>query len=104
MATLKIEKDASLDPAAAFQKVKEFIQNDPTLRGLDSHYTCQFDEALKTCVAKGGQFEARLSVSPLPGPGSRVTVEVQIPFALMLMKGKITEMVSRKLEKTLAAT
>jgi hypothetical protein len=100
MAKLKVEKTTSLNAEETYQKVKNFIQNDEGLRKLDQHYKCEFDDAGKICHAKGNQFTAQLSIKP-EALGSKVEVEVEIPFALSLFKGKIQEMLQHKLDKTL---
>ncbi len=100
MAKLKVEKITNLNPDQAYEKVKNFIQNDEGLRKLDQHYTCEFNDTGRACTAKGGQFTAQLSVSGQPS-GTKVEIEVEIPFALSFFKGKIQEMLQHKLEKTL---
>ena len=100
MPKLKIEKKISLGPDEAYAKVKTFIETDETLRKLDSHYKCTFDEAAKSCKAVGNQFTAVLAVQS-QGSDSVVTVDVEIPFALALIKGKIEEILRHKLDKYL---
>ena len=100
MAKLKIEKPSTLAPEQAYSKLKSFIENDEGLRKLDGKYTCEFVDAQLLCRAKGQQFQAEISVKP-QAAGSQVVVEVEIPFALALFKGKIQEMLEHKLEKTL---
>lgn len=68
---------------------------------MDAKLTCEFQDAKKTASAKGSQFKADISVKDA-AQGSLVTVVVDLPLLLSPFKGKVEDVLKRKLTKHLA--
>lgn len=98
MPAIKVSSQTNLAPEECFKKIAAFFESDADLRRLDAGYKCQFDAKSMTGTATGSQFKAKLAVKP-DAAGSVVSVEVDLPFHLSLLKG----MVQKTLEKKLSA-
>jgi hypothetical protein len=96
MPKITVDKKTTLEPKAAFEKIKEFFNNDRDLRKLDSNYQCQFNESALTGTAKGQKFQAEMNVRS-EGTGSRIQVEISLPLMLTPFKGYVEKTVHDKL-------
>lgn len=101
MPTVKIEKSTSHNADEAFKKISGLLENDSELRKLDPKYTCDFDPSTHSGTAKGSQFKANMNVSA-EGSGSKVSVVVELPFHLGLVKGLVSKTLDKKLEEALS--
>ena len=101
MAKLKFDLPAPLDSAVAFNKIKTLLSGDNDFKKFDPKATCTFDEAGKKCVIKGSQFTAEMNIQSKGSSSSNVNVVVELPFAALLFKGKIQEMLEKNLKKIL---
>jgi hypothetical protein len=101
MPKLQVEKQSSLQPQEAFEKVTKLLQDDKELKKLDPSYACQFDPGSLKGEAKGKMFKAQMTVSG-KGAGSLVLIEVDLPLALSLAKGLVQKTLQRKLDDFLA--
>jgi hypothetical protein len=101
MPKFKVETKSNHNPQDTYSKIKSFLESDQDLRKLDSKLACKFDDAKMNCSASGSQFEADMKVHS-DGPGSKVEVTVSLPLLLTPFKGKVQEMLERKLSKVLA--
>lgn len=101
MPKFKVETPSTLTPKETFSKIKTFLENADDLKKIDANIVCTFEDSKLKGLAKGKQFKAEISV--LPGDSDcMVSVEVEIPFLLTPLKGKIQESLQRKLKKALA--
>lgn len=100
MPKFKIEHPTTLGLDDSYSKIRGFLDNDHDLRKLDPKLTCTYDDAQKKIKATGSQFKAEISVNS-KGSGSLVAVEVDLPLLLSPFKGKVQEMLARKLAKAL---
>lgn len=100
MAKLKFDLPTPLDSAVAFDKIKTLLSNDNDFKKFDPKAACTFDEASKKCVVKGSQFTAEMNIQS-KGSASNVNIVVDLPFAALLFKGKIQEMLEKNLKKIL---
>lgn len=98
MPKLNIEKTLSVDATEAFTKLKNFLESDGDLRKMDAGYQCSFDDSQKKGEAKGKQFKASLRVEP-SGRGSKVAIDVDLPFLLTPLKGTIEASLRKKLDR-----
>lgn len=92
---------APLDSATTYSKIKTLLKGDNDFKKFDPHVSYTFDEPSQACNIKGKQFNADLSVKTNDAKNSTVTIEVEVPFALSLFKGKIQEAIEKNLKRIL---
>ena len=85
----------------AFNKIKTFLNSDNNFKKFDSKLSCTFDEPQKTCHLEGSQFKASVKINNKTDNHSQVHVEVDLPFALSLFKGKIKAEIEKSFKKVL---
>lgn len=100
MPKLNFELPAPITTDEAYSKIKNFLNSDNAFKKMDSKLSTTFDESSKKCSLKGAQFSASLQVKPKDDQ-CLVAIEVEIPFALTLFKGKIKEEVEKAFKKVL---
>lgn len=100
MPKFKIEHPTSLGLEDSYSKIRGFLDHDADLRKIDPKLSCTYDDAKKMIKATGSQFKAEISVAA-KGSGSLVAVEVDLPLLLSPFKGKVQEMLVKKLSKAL---
>ena len=83
-----------------FETIQKVLSAGDDLKKFDPKIECQFNAANKTCLIKGSQFKADLKVVSA-GEGSKIEVEVDLPFLLMPFKGKIAESLTKMFKKHL---
>lgn len=101
MPTVKLEKSTKHTPDDAFKKISGLLENDSELRKLDPKYTCDFDPQNLSGTATGSQFKANMNISP-DGGGSKVSIAVELPFHLGLIKGMVSKTLDKKLDEALS--
>ena len=101
MPKFKFDLQAPLDSATTFGKVKTLLTGENDFKKLDPKVSCTFDEAGKTCDVKGSQFKANLKVFEKDTKSSTIAIEVEVPLALSLFKGKIQEAIEKNLKRIL---
>lgn len=101
MAKFKFELPAPIDSATAFNKIKALLSGENDFKKYDPKVTCAFDEPAKICHVSGSQFKAELQVQDKDAKSSHIVVEVELPLALSLFKGKIREALEKNLKKIL---
>jgi hypothetical protein len=101
MPSLKVEKQTERSADDSFKRISDLLSNDKDLKKLDAKYKAAFDSKTRTGTAEGSMFKAKLNVAD-SGPGSTVTINVELPLAMMLMKGMVEKTLQRKLEEALA--
>lgn len=99
MPKFNFELAAPVDSATLFSKIKNLLTSDNDFKKFDPKVSCTFDEPAKTCNVKGSQFNAELRVKPQNEQSSSIQVEVEVPMALLLFKGKIQEVIEKNLKK-----
>ena len=101
MAKIKFEVPAPLDSATAYSKIKKLLSGENDFKKFDSKVSCTFDESSKSIKINGSQFQADLQVLGNAADSSQVSVEVEIPLALALFKGKIKDTIESNIKKIL---
>ncbi|MFZ3230821.1 MAG: polyhydroxyalkanoic acid system family protein [Pseudobdellovibrio sp.] len=101
MPKFKFEMSAPLDSATTYKKIKTLLSGDNDFKKFDSNISCTFDESGKKCDIKGSQFKANLQVHDKDSKSSQIAIEVDLPLALSLFKGKIQEVLENNLKKVL---
>jgi hypothetical protein len=101
MPKFKVETPSSLSAKETYSRIKDFLESGEDLKKIDANIVCTFEDSKMKGLAKGKQFKAEITI--LQGnPECTVSVEVEIPFLLSPLKGKIQESLQRKLKKALA--
>lgn len=101
MPKVSIEHATNLAPKEAFQKIKTFFETDQDIRRFDPNMKCEFNESAMAGKASGSQFKAAIAVTS-QGQGSKIDVNVELPFLLAPFKGKVQETIQKKLSKYFA--
>jgi hypothetical protein len=101
MPKINIDHPCSLAPTEAYSKIKNFFETDQDIRRLDPNLKCEFTESSMTGRAFGNQFKMDFTVKN-QGPGSVISVVVDLPLMLTPFKAKVQETIQRKLGKYLA--
>ncbi len=102
MPKFKFELPAPIDSATAFKKIKGLLSGENDFKKFDPKVACTFDEPAKICRVTGSQFKAELQVQDKTADACNIAVEVELPLALSLFKGKIRETLEKNLKKILA--
>jgi hypothetical protein len=101
MPKVVVSKTTSLPPDEAFKKVQDFLERDPELKRLDPKISYSFDPKGRQGSAKGSLFSAQMKVQD-QGNGCHVEIAVDLPLALMMVKGLVTKTLEKKLQEHLA--
>lgn len=104
MPKVSISHKSSLLAKDAFSKIKNFFENDEDIRRFDPKMKCEFTDQKMTGKATGSQFKADISVSPQEASqetGSLVSVVIDLPLLMTPFKGKVQEIIQKKLNKYL---
>ena len=102
MPKINFELPVSVDAETAYKKIKTFLSSDNDFKKFDPKVTCTFDEDEQACSIKGSQFTARITAVEKKSK-TNVEVQIDIPFALVLFKGKIQEIVEKNIKKVFKA-
>ncbi len=102
MSKFKFELPAPQDAATVYSKIKNFLSGENDFKKFDANVACTFDESSKTCNVAGSQFKAAMRVVPKDSSACQIVVEVELPLALALFKGKIQETLEKNLTKLLS--
>lgn len=100
MPKFNFEFPAPIDPQSAFDKLKSFLNSENNFKKFDPKLSCTFDETAKKCLLNGSQFKASILVQPAVDK-SHIQIEVEVPLALTLFKGKIKEEIEKAFKKVL---
>ncbi|MCH2534585.1 MAG: polyhydroxyalkanoic acid system family protein [Bdellovibrionales bacterium] len=100
MPKIKVERNTKLSPEDAFERVQNLLENDSELKKLDQDMSFEFNKNQLEGSAKGKQFSALMKVSEAQG-SSNVSIEVDLPFHLGLIKGVVEKTLHDKLEDAL---
>jgi hypothetical protein len=100
MPKFTIEHKSAKERDQAYARIKEYLQGENDLRKYDAKMKCEFNDQNKTCVIKGSQYTASVSMETA-GSGTLVAVLVDLPLLLTPFKGKVTEMLTKTLSKHL---
>ncbi len=98
MPKINFELPVSVDAKTAFKKIKTFLNADNDFKKFDPKVSCTFDEGDQSCFIQGTQFKATITAVEAKNK-TQVEVEIDIPFALVLFKGKIKEIVEKNIKK-----
>jgi hypothetical protein len=100
MPKINLKFDSKLSGQQVYGMVKDFLENDESVKSLESKLVCDFDDTQLSGRAKGGKFTAELKVEDL-GQSCKVFLDVDLAFILSPFKGKIEDVLNTKLPKLL---
>ena len=101
MPKVNVEYKSTLKPQDAYTKIKGFFDQSDAIRRFDPKVKCEFPDGKSVGKVHGSQFKADITVHS-EGPGSKILVVVDLPLILSPFKGKVEELIRRKLGKYLA--
>lgn len=101
MPKVNVEHKSSVPLSEAMGKIKHFFENDQDIRRFDPKIKCHFPEGKTEGKVSGNQFKADISVSG-DAKGTNILVIVDLPLILTPLKGKVEELIKKKLGKHLA--
>ena len=101
MAKINVDIDSPKDADQTYQLVKNYLENEFEWDDIDSSINLDFDDSSKSGKAKGSRFSAEVSVEE-QGSASKVGFEIEVPFVLLALKGKITSTLQSKLDELLS--
>lgn len=100
MPKINFELPVPVDSETAFEKIKKFLNAANEIKNLDPKATYTFNESKGSCDIKGSQFNATIAVAKGKAKDKcDIKVQIDIPFALMLFKGKIQDIVEKNIKK-----
>lgn len=102
MPKFNFELPAPVESQVAFDKLKNFFNSENSFKKFDPKLSCTFDETAKKCLLNGSQFKAAITIKPI-SEKSNVHIEVEVPLALALFKGKIQDEIEKAFKKVLGA-
>jgi hypothetical protein len=98
MPKFNVEYTTEKSATEAFAQVKTFFAGENDIRRFDPKLACSFDEKLLKCTVKGSQFSALVDVIEHKA-GAKLNIQVEIPFLLTPLKGKIEDSLKKSLSK-----
>lgn len=101
MPKVNIEYSSPLKAQETFDKVKELLANDESIKKIDNSIQCTFDESAHTGEVKGSKFKAHMNVKET-GDTSDVSIVVDLPMLLGAFKGQVKSTIEKKLSKILS--
>jgi hypothetical protein len=100
MPKFTVESPSKHSAEETYQRIKKLLDGDTDLKKMDGKLTCTFDDMSLTGRASGSQFKADIKI--ISSASVKVQVDVEIPLLLSPFKGKIHDVLTKKLSKTLA--
>lgn len=101
MPKVNIEYASPLAAAQTFEKVKNLLSTDESIRKIDSNIQCVFNDSKMSGDIKGSKFNAQMTVQEA-GEKSNVSIVVDLPMLLGAFKGQVKATIEKKLTKILA--
>jgi hypothetical protein len=100
MPKVNIDYKSPLQAEETFSKVKDFLDNDESIKKIDKGIQANYDDSSMSGDLKGSKFKAKMNVSPA-GEGSEVSIVVDLPMLLGAFKGQVKTTIEKKLNKLL---
>ena len=101
MPKVQVHHTSAKSPNDSLTQIQTFFENDADMKKIDDKIRCQFDPKTLQGQVTGSQFKANIQIKP-QGSGSEISVIVDLPLLLTPFKGKIEELLKKKLNKHLA--
>ena len=100
MPKVNIDYKSPLKAQETFEKVKNFLSNDESIKKIDSSIEADFDDSSLSGDLKGSKFKAQMNVKE-SGDSSDVSIVVDLPMLLGALKGQVKSTIEKKLSKVL---
>ena len=100
MPKVNIDFKSPLKAQETFEKVKDLLANDDSIKKIDGNIQANFDDANMTGDLKGSKFKAQMNVKE-SGDQSDVSIVVDLPMLLGAFKGQVKTTIEKKLSKVL---
>ena len=101
MPKISVDHTSSIKAPDALDKIKVFFETDHDMHRIDAKIKCDFNTDTLRGKVTGSQFKADVSISE-NSSGSKISVIIDLPLLLSPFRGKIEEMIKKKLAKYLA--
>jgi len=101
MPKVNIDYQSPLDAQETYNRVKNFLSTDESIRKIDNSIVCDFNENSKSGDLKGKKFKAQMSVEE-HGDESTVSIVVDLPLMFTAFKGQVKSTIEKKLRKVLS--
>lgn len=101
MPKVNVSGSSSKPAEEVFKAVRNMLDQDQQLQQLDPGFSTQYDKANLSGKIAGKQFKADLQVTT-QGAQSQVSIIVDLPFHLGLIKGVVQKTLQSKLDDVLA--
>ncbi len=101
MPKINIQHETQQKADDSWTAVKNFFETDLDIKKIDPKMQFQFDESAKKGTVKSSQFKAEFSIAG-KGTGSALQLMIDLPLLLTPFKGKVEEIIRKKLAKYLA--
>lgn len=101
MPKVNIDYPSPHDAQETYNRVKNFLSTDESIRKIDSSIVCDFNESNKSGDLKGKKFKAQMSVDE-QGDKSTVSIIVDLPLMFTAFKGQVKSTIEKKLSKVLS--
>lgn len=100
MPKVNIDYKSPLKAQETFEKVKDFLANDDSIKKIDGNIQADFNDAGMCGDLKGSKFKATMNVKDA-GDSSDVSIVVDLPMLLGAFKGQVKTTIEKKLNKLL---
>ena len=100
MPKVNIDYKSPLAAQETFEKVKDFLSNDESIKKIDNGIQAHFDDGQLSGDLKGSKFKAQMNVRE-DGDKSDVSIVVDLPMLLGAFKGQVKSSIEKKLSKVL---
>ena len=100
MPKVNIDYKSPLNAQETFEKVKEFLSTDESIKKIDGSIQADFDDSAMSGDLKGSKFKAQMNVKE-SGDSSDVSIIVDLPMLLSAFKGQVKTTIEKKLNKVL---
>ncbi|MBC85707.1 MAG: hypothetical protein CL677_00900 [Bdellovibrionaceae bacterium] len=101
MPKVKVQSTSQLSAQESYDRLKGLLDNNPDITTYDPSFTCNFNDGKLTGNAEGKLFKAGFNVEH-SGAFSTVTIELDLPMKLSLVKGVIQKKLQANLDKALS--
>ncbi len=100
MPKVNIDYKSPLAAQETFQKVKDFLSTDESIKKIDGSIQADFNDSNLSGDLKGSKFKAQMNVKD-NGDTSDVSIVVDLPMLLGAFKGQVKSTIEKKLSKVL---
>ena len=101
MPKVNVDVNSKYNAQETFSKIKSLFGENSDLKKLDPKMNATFNDSAMSATAKGDKFSADLQVQP-QGDSSSVSITVELPMLLGMLKGQVKSTIEKKLSGLLS--